>query len=351
MFGTTRYHAPARAADESGRIAVVLVNLGTPQAPTAAAVRRYLAQFLSDPRVVEQPRWLWLPILHGVILRLRPARSARAYASIWTEAGSPLLVHSRALAQALDRAAGTASGGRISVHLAMTYGEPGLPAVLTELADNGLRRVLLLPLYPQYSATSTGAALDATADALKTLRWPPELRTVSDYHDQPLHVEALARSVERHWQVHGRAERLLLSFHGIPKRCVDQGDPYAAQCRRTADLLRRRLGLDENGLVISFQSRVGREEWLKPYTDQTLTELAQGGVRSVQVLCPGFAVDCLETLEEIAVENRERFLHAGGERYEYIAALNDGEDQVAALLTLVLQHCQGWPAAEPAHAA
>lgn len=350
MFGTTRYHAPARAADESGRIAVVLVNLGTPQAPTTAAVRRYLAQFLSDPRVVEQPRWLWLPILYGVILRLRPSRSARAYASIWTGAGSPLLVYSRALAQALDRAAGAASGGRISVHLAMTYGEPGIPAVLTGLADQGLRRVLLLPLYPQYSATSTGAAVDAVADTLKTLRWPPELRTIGDYHDQPLHVEALARGVERHWQSHGRAERLLLSFHGIPRRYVDQGDPYASQCRRTADLLRQRLSLDEAGLVVSFQSRVGREEWLKPYTDQTLAELAQNGVRSVQVLCPGFAVDCLETLEEIAVENRERFLHAGGERYEYIAALNDGADQVDALLALVLQHCQGWSAPETAHA-
>jgi protoporphyrin/coproporphyrin ferrochelatase len=346
MLGTTRYYAAAGAVADPGRVAVVLVNLGTPDAPTAAAVRPYLAQFLSDPRVIEQPRWLWWPVLHGVILRLRPGRSARAYARIWTDAGSPLLVQSRKLAQALDRAARAASDGRVQVHLAMTYGSPDLPTLMRSLAGQGIRRLLLLPLYPQYSATSTGAVLDALADSIKALRWPPEIRTVNDYHDQPAHVEALARSVERHWQQHGRAERLLLSFHGIPQRYVAAGDPYAEQCRATAALLAARLGLDETQLLVSFQSRVGREEWLRPYTDQTLEQLARDGVRAVQVLCPGFAVDCLETLEEIALENRERFLHAGGQRYDYIAALNDGEDQVAALLALLLRHAQGWLSTE-----
>lgn len=344
MFGSMPYLAAADAAADSGRVAVVLVNLGTPDAPTVPAVRRYLAQFLSDPRVVEQPRWLWLPLLHGVILRVRPARSARAYASIWTDAGSPLLVYSRALAHALDQAARAANGDRIEVHLAMTYGQPALPEVVRGLTERGIRRLLLLPLYPQYSATSTGAALDALADTLKTLRWPPELRTIGGYHDQPAHIEALARSVERHWQQHGRADRLLLSFHGIPKRYVEAGDPYAHQCRTTAERMVQRLGVDSAQVDIAFQSRVGREEWLRPYTDQRLEELARSGTRSVQVLCPGFAVDCLETLEEIAIENRERFLRAGGERYEYIAALNAGEDQVAALLALLMQHVQGWHA-------
>lgn len=341
MFGTRLYHAAPGDA-KTGGVAVVLVNLGTPAAPTTSAVRRYLAEFLSDPRVVEQPRWLWWPILHGVILRLRPARSARAYASIWTDAGSPLLVQSQALTQALDRRLQTECGGRVRAHLAMTYGEPALPRVIRRLVDEGIRRLLVLPLYPQYSATSTGAVLDALADTIKSLRWPPELRTIGDYHDQPLHIEALARSVERHWASHGRAERLLLSFHGIPQRCVDSGDPYAAQCRATAARLATRLGLDDTSLVVSFQSRVGREEWLKPYTDMTLEALAKSGVKSVQVLCPGFAVDCLETLEEIAVENRERFLHAGGERYDYIAALNDGDEQIDALAAMVRQHLQGW---------
>jgi ferrochelatase len=348
MFGTRQYHAAPSGAPSAGGIAVLLVNLGTPAAPTASAVRRYLGQFLSDPRVVELPRWFWWPVLHGVILRLRPARSARAYASIWTEAGSPLLTHSQALAAALQQALQQNSPVPIRVELAMTYGEPAVPAALRRLVDAGCRRVLVLPLYPQYSATSTGAALDALVDAIKILRWPPELRTVSDYHDQDAHIDALARSVERHWTANGRAERLLLSFHGIPQRCVTAGDPYAAQCRATAARLGARLGLEPDRLVVSFQSRVGREEWLRPYTDETLQQLARDGVRSVQVLCPGFAVDCLETLEEIAVENRERFLHAGGERYEYIPALNDGADQVAALAALVRRHVQGWAAADAA---
>ena len=318
--------------------AVVLVNLGTPDAPTPAAVRRYLAEFLWDPRVIEQPRWLWWLILR-VILLIRPRRSARAYAEIWTEAGSPLMVLTRALADALRARWGA---GAPEVHVAMRYGRPAVAEVMAELTRRGVRRLVVVPLYPQYSATSTGAVLDAVADGIKRLRWPPQLRLVDDYHADPAYIEALAASVEAHWHVHGRADRLLLSFHGIPQRYVAAGDPYAAQCLATAQRLRERLGLGEDAVLTTFQSRVGREPWLQPYTDRTLAALPDQGVRSVQVICPGFAVDCLETLEEIAMGGRETFLHAGGERYEYIAALNAEPAQVELITRLVAQTAQGW---------
>ncbi|UXI68605.1 ferrochelatase [Tahibacter amnicola] len=334
---------PEAELSRAGKAAVVLINLGTPDAPTPAAVRRYLAQFLSDPRVIEAPRWLWLPVLYGAILPLRSGRSARAYTSIWTEHGSPLLAGSQRLAAALDRELKACCTGPVEVHLAMTYGQPSLPATLAQLDRDGVRRILALPLYPQYSATSTGAALDALAHALGSLRWPPELRTITDYHDNPDHIEALARTIETHWASHGRADRLVLSFHGIPLRYAKAGDPYRLHCQATARRLAERLGLPDGDYVMTYQSRVGREEWLKPYTDVTLAELAAAGVRAVQVVCPGFAVDCLETLEEIAVENRQHFLHAGGQRYEYIPALNDQPVQVESLLKLVLQHTRGWP--------
>jgi len=319
---------------------VVLVNLGTPQAPTAAAVRRYLAQFLWDRRVIELPRWKWWPILQAILL-IRPPRSAHAYAQIWTEAGSPLLVHTRALAQRLG-ASLREGGAAAEVREAMTYGEPALPKVMAELAQSGIRRVLVVPLFPQYSGSSTGAVIDALAEALKALRWPPETRWVGDYHDDPAHIEALANSVQAHWRVHGQAQHLLLSFHGIPQRYVEAGDPYFAQCRVTAQRLRERLGLAPERMVVAFQSRVGREEWIKPYTEEVLRDLPAQGGRTVQVLCPGFAVDCLETLEEIAMRNRETFLSAGGERFEYIPALNASDDHVAMLARLVAQHTLGW---------
>jgi len=289
--------------ESSPATAVLLINLGTPSAPTAAAVRKYLAQFLSDRRVIDTPRWLWWPVLHGVILRFRPRRSARAYAKIWTEAGSPLLINSRALANRLaaDLINVDLVGAKIRVALGMTYGEPAIGKAIRELLTDGVRRILLLPLYPQYSATSTAAAFDAVFAALRGERRVPEIRSVADYHADPGYIEALAASVEKYWFTHGRGERLLLSFHGIPERYVDAGDPYRDQCMTTANLLRERLGVSESELAVTFQSRVGRERWLAPYTDVTLTQLAQSGVCHVQVLCPGFAVDCLETLEEIAI--------------------------------------------------
>ncbi|MBS0590233.1 MAG: ferrochelatase [Proteobacteria bacterium] len=323
----------------AAKTAVLLVNLGTPETPTSTAVRRYLAEFLSDPRVIETPRWLWWPILHGAILRVRPARSARAYASIWTPQGSPLFVLSRALAAGL-RTEFAASGVR--VELAMRYGQPALREAITHLHGEGVRRLLVLPLYPQYSAASTGSAIDAAMQALRALRWLPELRTINDYHDHAGYIDALAASVRAHWQRAGRAQKLLLSFHGLPQRCIEQGDPYLDQCCTTAALLRAKLGLDEKECALGFQSRVGREAWIRPYTEELLDQWPRQGVRRIQVLCPGFAVDCLETLEEIALRDRERFLAAGGESLDYIPALNAEATHVAALAALIRRHLQGW---------
>jgi protoporphyrin/coproporphyrin ferrochelatase len=328
---------PSASVDEpqrssSAETAVLLVNLGTPSAPTTAAVRRYLAEFLSDSRVIDYPRWLWLPLLYGVILQLRPRRSAKAYRKIWTEHGSPLLVLSRALT---DKLSISFAPSGVRVDLAMRYGEPATTEVVSRLVAAGVKRILLLPLYPQYSAASTASAFDAAFAALRSQRWVPEIRTIGDYHNLPEYISALSDSVEKYWQANGRGDRLLLSFHGIPERYVNAGDPYRDQCLTTARLLRERLGLDENSLMITFQSRVGRERWLTPYTDETLKQLATNGTRHVQVLCPGFAVDCLETLEEIAIQNRENFLHCGGQRLDYISALNDGDAHVHMLRALI----------------
>jgi ferrochelatase len=333
----------AAPTNASVQAAVLLVNLGTPTAPTAAALRPYLAQFLGDTRVIDYRRWLWWLILHGIILRTRPARSARAYAKIWSAQGSPLRVFSEALATALQAELNRRAPGALRVALAMRYGEPAVGTTIAQLQRAGVRRLLVLPLYPQYSATSTGSVIDAVADALKASRWPPELRLINNYHDDPAHIEALAGSIESWWSTHGRGDKLLLSFHGIPERYARLGDPYPEHCRRTAQLLRERLQLDDSGLLLSFQSRVGRERWLQPYTAVTVRELAASGVKKLDVVCPGFAVDCLETLEEIAIRNRDFFLAAGGTELRYIPALNASPAQVDSLATLVMRHLQGWP--------
>jgi protoporphyrin/coproporphyrin ferrochelatase len=339
------YTGPAGASDDPAvQAAVLLVNLGTPEAPTARAVRPYLAEFLGDRRVIDYPRWLWWLILHGVILRVRPARSAHAYQRIWTRQGSPLRVGSEALAAGLQETLSRQCAGPVRVALAMRYGQPSVTQTIAQLQREGVRRLLVLPLYPQYSATSTGSVIDAVADAMKSLRWPPELRIVNDYHDDPAHIEALATSIEQWWAVNGRGERLLLSFHGIPERYVRAGDPYLDQCQATASALRQRLRLEREQLLVSFQSRVGREQWLQPYTDATVRELAASGVKRLDVACPGFAVDCLETLEEIAMQNRDFFLEAGGEELRYIPALNDSPAQVKSLARLIRRQASGWPA-------
>lgn len=324
------------------RTGLLVCNLGTPASPTTAALRRYLAEFLSDRRVVELPRALWLPILHGIILRTRPRRSARAYAEVWTDQGSPLLTGSQRLADALATELAGTWQDELVVSLAMRYGEPSVASGLDTLREAGARRVLVLPLYPQYAAATTASVFDAVFAHLRRLRWVPELRTIADYHAEPAYIEALAQSLEAHWNAHGRAERLLLSFHGIPRDYFLAGDPYHCQCQATARLLAERLALRPQDYAVAFQSRFGPRQWLEPYTDRTLTTWAAEGVSTVDVACPGFAVDCLETLEEIALRNAEDFRRAGGSELRYVPALNDAASHVSALAGIADRHLRGW---------
>ena len=320
---------------------VLLVNLGTPDAPDRVAVRRYLKQFLWDPRVVETPRPLWWLILNGIILTTRPQRSARAYASIWGQDGSPLLSVSRAQHARLVEALGPT----LKVELAMRYGQPSIPQALAALRQAGVRRLLVLPLYPQYSGTTTASVFDAVAQEIRGWRWIPELRFVNQYHDDPGFIAALADSVRAYQAEHGQPQRLVMSFHGLPQAYFDAGDPYHCQCHKTARLLAERLGLGAGDHAVTFQSRLGVKAWLRPYTDEYLQGLPGQGIRRVQVICPGFSADCLETLEEVAMENRDHFLAKGGETYDYIPCLNDGAGHIAFLQDLIHRHLQGW---EPA---
>jgi protoporphyrin/coproporphyrin ferrochelatase len=339
---------PAFSHDRAGRLGVLLVNLGTPDAPTTSAVRRYLAEFLSDPRVVEIPRAVWKPLLHGVVLRTRPARSAQRYATIWTRDGSPLLVHSLRqktlllgyLGQRL-KALGLPSD-YAQVELGMRYGSPSIAGAFASLREGGCVRVLALPLYPQYAASTTGSALDAVFTAARTMRRMPALRVVDAYHDDPGYIGALAQSINDYWVKNGRPNKLLLSFHGVPRRTLDLGDPYHCHCHKTARLVATELGLKPEQYAVAFQSRFGRGEWLKPYTQPTLVALAGEGARRVDVACPGFVSDCLETLEEIALEGRAAFLKAGGAEFHAIPCLNERPAWIAALADLALKNLGGW---------
>jgi protoporphyrin/coproporphyrin ferrochelatase len=329
------------------RVAVLLCNLGTPDEPTPAALRRYLSEFLADPRVVEIPRALWWLILHGVILRVRPAKSARKYASIWTPEGSPLKVWTDKQARLLAGYLGE-RGHPVAVRYAMRYGTPSIGQVLDELKSAGATRILVLPAYPQYSGPTTASVADAVFQWGRKVRTLPEFRFVNRYHDDPGYIEALARRAQAHWQANGRPNRLVLSFHGVPRRTLDLGDPYHCECRKTARLLGERLDLKGDELVVTFQSRFGKAEWLQPYTEPTLVALAQQGVKRVDLMCPGFTADCLETLEEIDQEAREAFLEAGGREFHYIACLNDSHEWIAALAAIAIRHLQGWPTQVPA---
>jgi ferrochelatase len=330
----------------AARTAVLLVNLGTPDAPTPAALRRYLAEFLWDPRVVEIPRLLWWLILNGVILRTRPARSAAKYASIWTPQGSPLLHWTQRQATLLQDAL-QRRGHAVLVRPAMRYGAPSLGSVLDGLQAEGATRVLVLPLYPQYAAATTASTFDAVAAWAQRSRRMPELRFINRYHDDPGYIAALAASVRDHWAQHGRGQKLVMSFHGVPARSLALGDPYHCECHKTARLLADALGIDKDAYIVTFQSRLGRAKWLEPYTEPTVQALAQQGVKRIDAICPGFAADNLETLEEIAMEAKEAFLHAGGQRFDFITCLNDRPDWIDALADLSLQHLQGWPLAAP----
>ena len=336
---------PSHQHGKLGRTAIVLVNLGTPDAPTAAAVRPYLKQFLSDPRVVEIPKAVWWFILNGVILPFRSGKSAHKYASIWTREGSPLLVHTMRQAMLLRGALGE-RGHQVEVVAAMRYGNPSLPSVLDKLRAEGCERVLVLPAYPQYSGTTTASTFDAVFSHYASVRNVPELRMVRHYHDDPGYIEALRQSVQKHWEAHGRPEKLVMSFHGVPKRTLMLGDPYHCECHKTARLLATALGLSPQQYLVTFQSRFGKAEWLQPYTAPTLQKLAKEGVKRVDVMCPGFTSDCLETLEEIDMEVRRDFLTAGGADYHYIACLNEEPAWIAAMATISERHMQGWPTAE-----
>jgi ferrochelatase len=334
--------SPTFTHSQTDKVGVLVTNLGTPDAPKKAELKRYLKEFLSDPRVVEIPRLLWWMILNLVILNIRPKRSAKAYATVWTERGSPLMFHTQDQTNALRGKLQQQYGDNIVVDFAMRYGSPSVDSVVDKMLQQGVRKLVVLPLYPQYCASTTGSTFDAIAQSFAKRRWIPELRFVTHYHDDPDYIKAVASKIQTHWDKHGRADKLIFSYHGIPKRYLLNGDPYHCECHKTSRLISDELGLSENEHFTSFQSRFGREEWLKPYTDHSLKAFPEQGVKSVQIVCPGFAADCLETIEEIGEENRDYFLEAGGERYEYIEALNADEVHILALTKLLQSHLQGW---------
>jgi ferrochelatase len=326
------------------KTAVLLVNLGTPDEPTPDAVRRYLREFLSDPRVVEIPRPVWWLILNGIVLRTRPRASARKYAAIWTPDGSPLRIHTEKQAKLLQGYLGLQVKSPFMVDYAMRYGQPSIDATLEKLKANGADRILVLPLYPQYSASTTATAFDRVAAFIARTRNVPEFRFVRHFHDHPAYIGVLGNSVREFWREHGRPDRLVMSFHGLPRFSLDRGDPYHCECQKTARLLAEDLELAPAAWTVTFQSRFGRAEWLKPYTQPTLESLAREGVGRVDVICPGFVADCLETLEEINIECRAAFMAAGGKEFRYIPCLNERDDWIKALTTITLGHLHGWAA-------
>jgi len=336
------FKEPPFNPDAPDRTGVLLCNLGTPDEPTPAAVRRYLAQFLSDRRVVEIPRLVWALILHGVILRVRPAKSAAKYATIWTPEGSPLRLWTQKQATMLRGFLGE-QGYNVLVRPAMRYGTPSIEEQLTALKAEGATRVLVITAYPQYSGTTTASVFDAVYAWAARTRALPEFRFVNRYHDHPGYIQALAKRVRAYWQTNGRGDNLVMSFHGVPERTVKLGDPYQRECQQTAQLLAQALGLQPDQWTLTFQSRFGKAKWLEPYTEPTLVALGGAGVARVDVVCPGFTCDCLETLEEIAQEAREAFLHAGGKEFHYISCLNDSHEWIAALCAIAQQQMQGWP--------
>ncbi len=328
--------------NQAERLGILITNLGTPDAPTTSALRKYLAEFLWDPRVVEVPRPIWWLILHGIILRIRPSRSAKAYASVWESEGSPLLIHTAKQAEGVRAALQARYGNNVVVGFAMRYGNPSIPRVLDEMQQQGVQKLLVLPLYPQYSASTSASTFDAIAHDFTRRRWLPDFRFISHYHDFPAYIEAMAQHIEAWWAEHGRKQKLILSYHGVPLKYLQKGDPYHCECHKTSRLLAERLGLGKDDYMTTFQSRFGREEWLQPYTDETLKSLPGTGVKSIDVFCPGFSSDCLETIEEINEENREYFLESGGEGFGYIPCLNATPGHINALVELVEENLKGW---------
>ena len=328
------------------KVGILLANLGTPDAATAPALRRYLGQFLMDRRVVEIPRFIWCWILHCIILVVRPKKSAAKYAQVWTAEGSPLLAHAQKQTQLLRGFLSQKINSPFAVELGMSYGNPSMQSALDKLRAQHCDRILVFPLYPQYAASSSGSALDAVWRILLKTRNMPAIRTIRHYHDHPAYIAALAESVTAHWRVNGKPNKLVMSFHGLPKFHLLKGDPYHCECYKTARLLSEALGLEKDEFTVAFQSRFGKQEWLKPYLTSTLQALGQAKTKRIDVICPGFSSDCLETLEEIAMEGREIFTHAGGGEYHYIAALNESEPWIAAMTTIALENLHGWVSAD-----
>lgn len=342
FLGRTDYQHGSTA-----KVGVVLVNLGTPDAPDAPSLRRYLGEFLSDRRVIEIPTLIWKIILHGAVLRTRPKKSAQAYARVWTKEGSPLMTNTAKLTDGVRKSLQQRYGDNVQVEFAMRYGQPAVADVLRELQNKGVERLLVIPLYPQYSGASTGSVADAVFDTLREWRWVPELRLASAYHDSPAYINAVAESIRTHWQEHGRGDKLLLSFHGMPKATLDAGDPYYCQCHKSARLIAEALELEENQWEMAFQSRFGAAEWLKPYVAKRFEELPSEGVKQLTVACPGFAADCLETLDEIAREGAEDFIAAGGQSLNYVPALNAQQIHIDMFVDSVIAQTSDWPEFQP----
>lgn len=334
---------PALTHDTPEQTGVLLLNLGTPDAATPEAVKPYLRQFLSDKRVVELPGWLWKPILHGIILNTRPKQSAAKYASIWTRDGSPLRFYTEKLAKQVRGWLGGYQNINVPVEYGMRYGNPSIESAVERLRAQNVTRLLVVPLYPQYAASSTASALDELFAVLSRRRNLPELRIVRHFHDDPGYIEALAHRVRRFWQVEGRGEHLVMSFHGVPQYTIERGDPYFCECHKTARLLGEALGMTKKDYTVSFQSRFGRTEWVKPYTSSVLRDLGKSRMGKLDVICPGFVADCLETLEEIAMEGKAEFSHAGGGTLRYIPALNDDEVWIRAMAGMIKNQLAGWP--------
>lgn len=326
---------------------VLLVNLGTPEAPTVPAVRRYLREFLSDPRVVEIPRPLWWLILNLFILPMRPRNSAQRYAQVWTSDGSPLKMHTMRQAKLLRGYLGERIKVPLAVEYAMRYGQPSIGSMLTRLKQQGCDRILVLPLYPQYAASATASVFDTVSMAFARMRNQPALRSIRHFHDDPGYIDALAKSVDEYWLRHGKPDQLILSFHGVPRYTLERGDPYHCECHKTARLVAEALKLTPDKYQVSFQSRFGRAEWLKPYTAEVLRTLGKQKVRRIDVVCPGFVSDCLETLEEIALEGKALFLNAGGGDFHYIPCLNERDGWIHALADIVARNLLGWVGGEP----
>ena len=324
------------------KIGVLITNLGTPDAPNKKELKVYLNQFLSDPRVIELPKILWQILLKLVILQIRPSKSAEAYKQIWTDKGSPLLdIANRQLNKI--QSSFSSKNENIVFEVGMRYGNPSIPDALLKLQKKQVRRLLVLPMYPQYCAATTGSTFDEVTNVLQKWRWIPEMRFINQYFEEKNYIEALSNSIKSFWKKTSKPQKIIFSYHGIPKRYLTNGDPYHCFCLKTTRLVKEQMGLSDDEIMTTFQSRFGREEWLKPYTSETLKELPKQGIKNIHIISPGFSSDCLETLEELEEENKEYFMESGGENYHYIPCLNDHDDHIDVFVNLIKKHIQGWP--------